>query len=141
MAKIPTPIVDKNGKQTTVHKNTEQATPARAGKAPTAPLTVPENVDMELADGTFVSVPSALSESFRGVVEDDFSEQCLVVSSWVGKDGSEHLLALTPCCNATGKGLMDEDYGPYVGCRGCYSEVGSIHAVEILPGSYTPLAG
>lgn len=30
---------------------------------------------------------------------------------------------LTPCCGASGKGLMDGDYG-YVGCRACYQEVG-----------------
>lgn len=31
---------------------------------------------------------------------------------------------LTPCCEASGKGLMDDDTGEgYVGCRSCYHEV------------------
>jgi hypothetical protein len=35
---------------------------------------------------------------------------------------------LTPCCNASGKGLYDEDADRgYVGCRRCFNPVDDIH--------------
>jgi hypothetical protein len=35
---------------------------------------------------------------------------------------------MTPCCGASGKGLMDEPSGQgFIGCRKCYSEVDPLH--------------
>lgn len=47
-----------------------------------------------------------------------------VIVGWVNRDGTEYLVGLSKCCQATGKGLMDEESGfGYVGCRACYHEV------------------
>lgn len=48
-----------------------------------------------------------------------------VIVGWRNQsDGSEYLYGLTLCCEASGKGLTDEEDGyGYVGCRACYREV------------------
>jgi hypothetical protein len=40
-----------------------------------------------------------------------------VIVGWVNPDGSEYLIGLTKCCEATGKGCDG-----YIGCRACYRE-------------------
>jgi len=137
MTKIATPIIDKNGKPTTVHKNPEQGASTRAQGVP-KPST-PSVIEVMLADGSYVDVPQPLLEGFRGVTFDEYEDRCLVVVGWVQKDKSEYLVSLTPCCNATGKGATDEDYG-YVSCRGCANEVSDIHGGRIEVGSYVPVA-
>ena len=72
-----------------------------------------------LTDGRIVRVPTGVGDRFKGV---DADGDVLVI---VDLDVADRwLYALTPCCLASGKGLMDEDsdYG-YVGCRSCYQEV------------------
>jgi hypothetical protein len=54
----------------------------------------------------------------------------VVANVFRGRD--EQLFAMlgvmTPCCGASGKGLMDEPSGQgYIGCRKCYSEVDPLH--------------
>lgn len=46
--------------------------------------------------------------------------------------------ALTPCCKASGKGLVDEESGEgYVGCRSCYREVDWAYGLGFFVGDLT----
>lgn len=71
-----------------------------------------ELVAVPMEDGTTAEVPPALADTFRGFTEGGF---LVVEAEW--KAG--YMMALTDCCNATGKGSQDG----YVVCRSCYMEV------------------
>jgi len=140
MTTTPTQILDKNGKQTTVHKKGDVViTSPRAKRAPTVKIT-PGESEYELIDGEVVSVPNSVTD-FRGVTTNEYGDRCFVSVGWENKDGSEYLIALTPCCNASGKGWYDDEaeMGLTV-CRKCMNEVSDIHGDEVRPGAYTPLA-
>lgn len=78
---------------------------------------------VQLADGRHIQVPAVISDSVLGVDRDGD----LVVPLGGADDpirhgdGTEYLIPLTPCCDATGKGCGGVATG--VVCRSCYEEV------------------
>lgn len=93
---------------------------SKRNAAPTGDLPATDAV-RALADGTTVTVPGHLAASARGI---DADGDLVVAADWTKPGEAEYIYPLTPCCNASGKGLMDDDSGEgYVGCRSCYQEV------------------
>ena len=139
MTTIPTSITDKNGKNTTVHKKTIE--PAVASKrSRVAPVLASGETDYDLADGGSVTVPNSVAD-FRGTTTNEFGDTCLVVVGFTNRDGSEHLVALTPCCNAHASADYDEDMEMAITfCKKCFNEVDDMHGGEITAGQYVPLA-
>lgn len=140
---VPTPITDKNGKRTTVRKKPDQASPAVTRYVPSTPVKLPSGLlEYTLVDGSKFEVPEDVKD-FRGTTVDDFGNIVAVVKGFENSDGSEYLVALTPCCFATGKGVSGdaefEDEG-YVGCRNCYEPVGYTYAGEIKQNELNPVA-
>ena len=78
-------------------------------------------VTKTLPDGTSVQLPAHLDALVRGV---DADGDLVAAGDWTKEGEPEFLYLLTPCCQASGKGLSDEatEEG-YVGCRACYQEV------------------
>lgn len=81
-------------------------------------------IEKTLTDGRVVNVAVGDAEHFRGL--DAEGDQMVETDIYPAGDPRNWLVILTPCCNASGKGLSDEDYG-YVGCRHCYAEVDPKH--------------
>jgi hypothetical protein len=81
-------------------------------------------------DGQTLSLPGRVRDRLRGLSAEGY----VVVSSpdWLEEDGKEVLYGLTPCCLASGKGLMDEEtFEGYIGCRSCYQEVDPAFGVTL----------
>lgn len=65
-----------------------------------------------LTDGQEVDVASNVADTFRGLDADGHQ----VIVGWENPDGSEYLVGLTLCCQATATGT---EHG--IACRACYS--------------------
>ena len=91
-------------------------------------MTITATTNIQLVDGTTVDVDTSLAESFRGLVNGEYGLYLVIALDMKHADGSEYLISLTDCCNASGKG---GEYG--IICRNCYNDVEEIHAAHILP--------
>jgi hypothetical protein len=83
-----------------------------------------DRVEITLADGRRIHVRVAVAARVRGVDADGDAVVPLGTPDMPLRhdDGSDYLIALTPCCNADGKGSV---VSTGVVCRACYREVAS----------------
>lgn len=81
-----------------------------------------DRVELALEDGTHITVRAAIAHRIVGVDADRDPVASLGEpgSPMRHHDGSDHLVALTPCCNAHGKG---SDVSTGVVCRACHTVV------------------
>lgn len=76
-------------------------------------------VSLLLVNGDRVHVASAIADRVRGIDVD--GDLLLCDETLQSPDGTEYLVPLTPCCRATGKGVIDSETG--IACRRCYRDV------------------
>jgi hypothetical protein len=71
------------------------------------------------ADGSARNVPVRFADQVRGL---DADGDLVIADKLLShNDGTEYLIALTPCCFGSGKGSADSPTG--ICCRGCYRTV------------------
>lgn len=84
-------------------------------------------MELLLVNDQTVEVPDGISaDKIAGITKDGGH---IVLSETFGN--STMSWALTPCCNASGKGLDDGFGGGMVGCRSCYREVDPIFGADL----------
>ncbi|GAA2679018.1 MULTISPECIES: hypothetical protein [Actinosynnema] len=92
------------------------------------PTNSADPVELTFVDGRRIAVHTRVADRVRGI---DADGDLLVPLGEPDNpihhdDGTEYLIALTPCCHASGKGSAMAEGG--VVCRSCHDEVDSKYA-------------